>query len=167
VGPESDEMSFGAKNKALISKGVIVYQFDRGTSKEAIDFTLKAIGKAHLQVRKEKARSFFNKAYFDLQGSERSFIDKIVPIRVMKLKSKNTSGLSMKIKVTKDGIFFNGKLCSIDQLPNRMNLFLKNNPNAKVQLNSKKDIDKEILTVLIKQLRLAGISIFDYSVEKS
>lgn len=167
VGPESDEMSFGGKNKAQISKGVIVYQFDRGTSKEAIDFTLKAIGKAHLQVRKEKARSFFDKAYFDLKGSERSFIDKIVPIRIMKRPDKNISRLSMRIRVTHAGILFNEKLCPLDQLAGRIKPFLKKNPNAKVQLSSKKDIKTEILTDLIKQLRLTGISTFDYLVEKS
>uniref|UniRef100_UPI003565B78C M56 family metallopeptidase n=1 Tax=Ancylomarina sp. TaxID=1970196 RepID=UPI003565B78C len=123
VGPEVTEMSFGGKNKAQISKGVVVYGFDKGTSKEALDFTLKAIGKAHLQVRKEKAIIFFNKNYFELKGSERSFIDKIVPIRILKLQSKNTSGLSMNLKVTKEGIFFNDELCPLDQLADRMKPF--------------------------------------------
>ncbi|MGZ2370983.1 M56 family metallopeptidase [Ancylomarina sp. YFZ004] len=167
TGPEVKEMSFGGKNKAQISKGVVVYEFDKGTSKGALDFTMKAIGKAHLQVRKEKAINFFNKAYFDLKGSERSFIDKIVPIRVMKLPSHNTSGLSMNLKVTKDGIFFNDELCPLDQLADRMKLFFKKNPKAVVQLSAKKDIKKEIMTVLIKQLRLSGVSTLTYLVEKS
>lgn len=260
VGPESKEESFNNKTKAQISKGVIVYHFDKGTSKSAVDYTLKAIGKAHLQIRKEKAQSLLGKAYFDLQGSERSFIDKIVPIKiasptpkntgnssnvpkrvsqvasqnasnspigiqvtnagiflngkacdinllaeklkpiitknpnsvvslkadketkmgiiddvkvqirlagVKKLNYQNRSGLTMNLKVTKDEIFLNDKLCPLDQLADRMNLFLKKNPKAVVQLSAKKDIKKEILTVVIKQLRLAGNSTLTYLVEKS
>jgi len=163
VGPESDEMSFGAKNKALISKGVIVYQFDRGTSKEAIDFTLKAIGKAHLQVRKEKARSFFNKAYFDLQGSERSFIDKIVPIRIMKRPDKNISRLSMRIRVTHDGIFFNDKLCPMDQLALKLKPYLEKNPNAVVNLKADREIKMGIITDVKAELSKAKVKKLNYS----
>lgn len=163
VGPEAEEMSFGGKNKAQISKGVIVYTFDKATSKAAIDYTLKAIGKAHLQVRKGKAISFFNKAYFDLKGSERSFIDKIVPIRIVKLKSKNTSGLSMNLKVTKDGIFFNDKLCPLDQLALRIKPVVKKNPNATLEMMVDGKLEMGIVDDVKKQLTLAGVNKFNYS----
>jgi hypothetical protein len=167
TGPEVKEMSFGGKNKAQISKGVVVYEFDKGTSKGALDFTMKAIGKAHLQVRKEKAISFFNKAYFNLKGSERSFIDKIVPIRVMKLPSHNTSGLIMNLKVTKNGIFFNNKICPLDQLANRIKPFMKKNPNATLEMMVDGKLEMGIVDDVKKQFMLAGVRKLIYSVGKS
>lgn len=75
-------MNLNGEQQALISKGVISFMYDRGTKKSDFDFTLKVIGKAYLQVRKEKAQSLFGKAYFQLDKTERSHIDRIVPIRV-------------------------------------------------------------------------------------
>ncbi len=260
VGPEMKRMNLNDEQQALISKGAISFQYDRGTKKSDFNFTLKALGKAHLQVRKEKAQILFKKDYFQLDKNERSHIDKIIPIRissptpkntgnssnvpkrvsqassqkasnspiviqvtnkdiflngkactinqlaeklnpimtknpnsvvslkadketkmgiiddvkvqmrlagVRKLNYQNRSGLSMNIKVTKDEIFFNDKLCPHDQLADRMKRFLKKNPNATVQISSGKNIKTGILTDLIKQLRLSGVSTLTYLVEKS
>ena len=86
---------------------------------------------------------------------------------VRKLNYQDRSGLTMNIKITKDEIFFNDKLCPHDQLADRMKRFLKKNPNATVQLSSGKNIKTGILTDLIKQLRLSGVSTVNYLVEKS
>jgi len=161
TGPEGQEMSFGG-NKTQINKGVIVCGFDKGTSKEGLNFTMKAIGKAYLQVREEKAKTFFNKTYFDLKGSERSFIDKIVPIRIAKLKSQSTAGLTMNLKVTGDKIFFDDKPCPLDQLADRIKPFLKKNPNAFVYLNAQ-DLTLELVDDVLEQFIKVGVRNIHYS----
>ncbi|MCZ4695536.1 hypothetical protein DWB61_11505 [Ancylomarina euxinus] len=260
VGPEMQKVNLNDEQQALISKGVISFMYDRGTKKSDFDFTLKALGKAYLKVRKEKAQALFNRDYFQLDKTERSHIDNIVPIRVSVPPSKNTGNSSnipervpqvssqkasnsiiyiqitnesiflngkacpinqlgeklkpildknpnsvvslkadkntkmgiitdvkvelrkasvkklnystsaaqtIKLNVTKDGISFNNKLCTMDQLALKLKPYLEKNPNATVQFSSRKDIKQGILNDLIKQLRLAGVSTITYLVEES
>lgn len=66
----------------MVSKGVIMYLHDRGTSKSKVEFTIRIIGKAFLYVRKEKSQERFNKDYFSLNKTQRLEIDEMIPIQV-------------------------------------------------------------------------------------
>jgi len=80
--PEVTEVELSNGKKAMVSKGVIMYLHDRGTSKSEVESTIRIIGKAFLYVRKEKSKERFNKDYFSLNKTERLEIDEMIPIQV-------------------------------------------------------------------------------------
>lgn len=181
IGPEMKKMSLNGEQQALISKGVISFMYDRGTKKSDFDFTLKVIGKAYLQVRKEKAQSLFGKAYFQLDKTERSHIDRIVPIRVSSPSPKNTGKLSnipqrvsqassqkdsnsqILIRITNKSISLNGKACAINELAERLKPILAKNPNSVVNLKADKEIKMGIITDVKTELRKACVKKLNYS----
>ena len=185
VGPEVSETRLPSGNKTQISKGVISYQYDRGTTKSGFEFTLKALGRAHLKVRKEKAQALFGKAYFQLDKTERSQIDRIVPIRISTPPSRNTgnssnvpkrvsqassqkdSSSSIAIQVTNDGVFLNDKACDINQLAEKLKPILDKNPNSVVNLKANKETKMGIITDVKEQLRKAHALKLNYSTSKS
>ena len=185
VGPEMKKVNLSGEQQALISKGVISFMYDRGTKKSDLDFTLKALGQAHLKVRKEKAQTLFNKAYFQLGKIERSHIDRMIPIRVSVPPSKNTlnlpdepnrisspssnkaSNASIVIQVTNEGVFLNGKACPIDQLAEKLKPILAKNPNSLVSLKAARETKMGIITDVKEQMRLASVKKLNYSTLES
>ena len=60
-GPESIEKEIPVVGKMKVSKGIITYRHDLASSNEMVNFTLRSIGEACLEVRKEKAQNLFGK----------------------------------------------------------------------------------------------------------
>lgn len=79
-GPESIEKEIPVIGKMKVSKGVITYRHDLASSGEMVNFTLRSIGEACLEVRKEKAQSLFGKDYFDLDEEKQSAINEAIPV---------------------------------------------------------------------------------------
>ena len=79
-GPDYQEKEIPFVGKMKVSKGMIVYKHDLASSKERIDFTLRNIGEACLEVRKEKAQILFGKDYFDLDDEKQQVVNEVVPI---------------------------------------------------------------------------------------
>jgi len=79
-GPESIEKEIPVVGKMKVSKGIITYRHDLASSNEMVNFTLRSIGEACLEVRKEKAQNLFGKDYFDLDEEKQSAINKAIPV---------------------------------------------------------------------------------------
>jgi len=79
-GPEYIEKEIPFIGKMKISKGIITYRHDLASSNEMVNFTLRSIGEACLEVRKEKAQSLFGKDYFDLDEEKQSTINEVIPL---------------------------------------------------------------------------------------
>ena len=79
-GPEYIEKEIPFIGKMKISKGIIIYRHDLASSNEMVNFTLRSIGEACLEVRKEKAQSLFGKDYFDLDEEKQSAINHAIPV---------------------------------------------------------------------------------------
>jgi len=79
-GPEYIEKKIPFIGKMKISKGIITYRHDLASSNEMVNFTLRSIGEACLEVRKEKAQSLFGKDYFDLDEEKQSAINEAIPV---------------------------------------------------------------------------------------
>ncbi len=61
---------------------IVSYVHDIGTPKGKIGEAMRAIGKAYLELRDEKAKKFFGSPFFSLNGQQKQEIEQIVPIRV-------------------------------------------------------------------------------------
>ncbi len=79
-GPEYIENEIPVIGKMKVSKGIITYRHDLASSNEMVNFTLRSIGEACLEVRKEKAQSLFGKDYFDLDEEKQSAINEAIPV---------------------------------------------------------------------------------------
>jgi hypothetical protein len=79
-GPDYINKDIPVIGKLKVSKGIIKYKHDLASSNEMVDFTLRIIGEACLEVRKEKAQSLFGKDYFALDEEEQSAINNAIPV---------------------------------------------------------------------------------------
>lgn len=79
-GPDYMETKIPGIGKMKVSKGMIVYKHDLASSKEMVNYTLRSIGEACLEVRKEKAQILFAKDYFDLKEEQQLAVNMAVPI---------------------------------------------------------------------------------------
>jgi hypothetical protein len=79
-GPDYIEKEIPFIGKMKVSKGIITYRHDLASSNEMVNFTLRSIGEACLEVRKEKAQSLFGKDYFDLDEEKQSAINEAIPV---------------------------------------------------------------------------------------
>ena len=79
-GPNYIEKEIPFIGKMKVSKGIITYRHDLASSNEMVNFTLRSIGEACLEVRKEKAQSLFGKDYFDLDEEKQSAINEAIPV---------------------------------------------------------------------------------------
>ena len=79
-GPDYIEKEIPVIGKMKVSKGIITYRHDLASSNEMVNYTLRIIGEACLEVRKEKAQSLFGKDYFDLDEEKQSAINKAFPV---------------------------------------------------------------------------------------
>ncbi len=78
--PDYVEREFPNVGEVRISQGVIRYIFDRGSSLGAINYTMRSIGEAFLEVRQGKAEKLFGEDYFHLTENNRKVINTIVPL---------------------------------------------------------------------------------------
>jgi len=79
-GPDYAEKEIPFIGKMKVSKGVISYKHDLASSKEMVNFTLRAIGEACFEVRNDKAQVLFGKDYFDLETEKQEAVDSAVPV---------------------------------------------------------------------------------------
>jgi hypothetical protein len=79
-GPDYAEKEIPFIGKMKVSKGVISYKHDLASSKEMVNFTLRAIGEACFEVRNDKAQVLFGKDYFDLEKEKQEAVDSAVPV---------------------------------------------------------------------------------------
>lgn len=79
-GPDCIEKKIPIIGKMKVSKGIITYRHDLASSNEMANYTLRSIGEACLEVRKEKAQSLFGKDYFDLDEEKQSAINEAIPV---------------------------------------------------------------------------------------
>ncbi len=79
-GPDYVEQEIPFLGKMKVSRGSISYQHDLNSSDEMINFTLRAIGEACLEVRNNKAQILFGKDYFDLDDEKLNAVNSAVPI---------------------------------------------------------------------------------------
>ena len=79
-GPEYIEKEIPVIGKMKVSKGIIKYKHDLTSSSEMVNYTLRSIGEACLEVRKEKAQSLFGKDYFDLDKEKQLAINEAIPV---------------------------------------------------------------------------------------
>ncbi len=74
---------------ALVSKGVISLQNDRGTSYETYIQVQNELTRAYSEVRSEKSQTTFNKPYKDLSKEERDIVHMLVPTRISEAEPRN------------------------------------------------------------------------------
>ncbi|MCY1721510.1 gliding motility-associated C-terminal domain-containing protein [Prolixibacteraceae bacterium Z1-6] len=79
-GPDYEVKEIPFVGKMKVAKGIILYQHDLASSKEKVNHTLRSIGEACLEVRKEKAQLLFGKNYFDLDDEKQAAVDMAVPV---------------------------------------------------------------------------------------
>jgi len=79
-GPDFVEKDIPFVGKMKVSKGSIVYQNDFQSSVEMVNYTLRAIGEACLEVRNNKAQILFGKDYLDLDEGKLEAVNEAVPV---------------------------------------------------------------------------------------
>jgi len=148
-----------------VSQGVIAFQHDLESSKEAINSTLKSIGEAFLEARQQKAKEFFNESYFSLSTEKREAIDLAVPVwfSVEKPKTVKKTATSpppppkFLLKLYNDKVTFGGKEIAMNEVSVKAKEFrLKYGENAVVSVNIENNVNSERIQQLKEELRKAG-----------
>ncbi|WP_303923517.1 gliding motility-associated C-terminal domain-containing protein [Draconibacterium sediminis] len=88
-GPDFIESEIPGIGTVKVSEGWISYRNDIESSGEAINFTLRQIGEAYLEVREAKAFILFGKKYLDLDEEKQKTVNEIIPIRFSYETPKN------------------------------------------------------------------------------
>ncbi len=158
--PEKTEIKLSNGKTARINKGVIIFQYDRGTSKAELEFTFRTIGKAYLKVRKEKSRELFNKNYFSLNKVQRLEIDESVPIRVISPRPMLTRAT---VEIDNGLVSINGISCPVSKLAQRLNEYQKKNKHFKyLVIQTDEDNDPKFIKEVNDQLKLVKIKNIKY-----
>jgi hypothetical protein len=164
-GADFVETEISLIGKVNINQGVIIFQHDLETSKEAINSTLKSIGEAFLEARQQKAKEFFNESYFSLSKEKREAIDLAVPVWFSVEKPKTLKKTAptpppppkFVLKLYKDKVTLWNEVISLDEVSTRANEYIKKvDKNAIIRIEAEKDISEERKNELKEELRKAG-----------
>jgi biopolymer transport protein ExbD len=162
-GPDFVETEISLIGKVKVNQGVIAYQHDLESSKEAINSTLKSIGEAFLEARQQKAKEFFNESYFSLSTEKREAVDLAVPvwfsIEKPKIVKKTASPPPPKfvLKLYHEKVTLWNEVISMDEVSTRANEYIKKvDKNAIIRIEAEKDISEERKNELKEELRKAG-----------
>jgi biopolymer transport protein ExbD len=163
-GPDFVETEISLIGKVKVNQGAIVFHHDLGSSKEAINSTLKSIGEAFLEVRQQKAKEFFNESYFSLSTKKREAIDLTVPVWFSIPKPKTVKKTAppppppkFVLKLYQDKVTLWDEVISMDELSIKAKEFIeKADKNAIVRIEADKDISEERKNQLKEELRKAG-----------
>jgi hypothetical protein len=79
-GPDYINKEIPQIGKAKVSNGMISYMHDLASSKEMINYTLRAIGESCIEIRNEKSQLLFGKEFFDLDEEKQKAVEFAVPI---------------------------------------------------------------------------------------
>jgi len=162
--PEIISSKLSNGTAALINQIAISYQVDRGTPKESVAHSMKAIGKAYLEVRSERAQEIFKKDYFDLSEAQKLEIDERVPVRMAPFTAITPSKSAIQLIVSSEGIFINKKICPIDKISERVKVLMQNNGKTVAEIRVlDSPLKKEKVEKIKNQLLSAGIKRINYS----
>ena len=127
-GPDFVETEISLIGKVKVNHGVIAFQHDLESSKEAINSTLKIIGEAFLEARQQKSKEFFNESYFSLSKEKREAIDLAVPVwfSVEKPKTVKKSATSPSPKVITDSMAHPDKNSNLQKTVHVLQIILTN-----------------------------------------
>ena len=89
--PEKEEIDIEGVGKAMVSKGVISLQNDRGTSYEAYIAVQNELVKAVNELRDAWAMSNFGKPYLSLDEDKQGIVRKAVPQNISEAEPKDVS----------------------------------------------------------------------------
>ncbi len=89
--PEKEEIEIDGFGKAMVSKGVISLQNDRGTSSEAYIAVQNELVKAVNELRDAWSMSNFGKPYASLDEDKQAIVRKAVPQNISEAEPKDVS----------------------------------------------------------------------------
>ena len=89
--PEKEEIDIEGFGKAMVSKGVISFQNDRGTSYEAYIAVQNELVKAVNELRDAWAMNNFGKPYLSLDEEKQGIVRKAVPQNISEAEPKDVS----------------------------------------------------------------------------
>ena len=90
--PEKEEIEIEGFGKAMVSKGVISLQNDRGTSYEAYIAVQNELVKAVNELRDAWSMENFGKTYASLDEDKQAIVRKAVPQNISEAEPKDISG---------------------------------------------------------------------------
>ena len=151
--------------KMIVSKGFISFRHDLDSSEETINFTLRSIGEACLEVRKEKAQILFGDDYFALSDEKQQAVNMAIPVwflyedpKTMKPPppppSKKESE-SIRVHLNKNKLNFKDKFCNVEDLKFMVDSHIKENPDIEVVelvLHQPDALSKEIVAKVKREL---------------
>ncbi len=181
-GPDYEVKEIPFVGKMEVAKGTILYLHDLASSKEKVNHTLRSIGEACLEVRKEKAQILFGKDYFDLDEEKQAAVDVAVPVwfkyelpKVVKKQDKlsfkeeqkraqldrdlaKAEAVNQKkviVHLNQNKLNFNGKFCKLENLKAEVEKYIENNPETKtveLVLHQPAELSEEITEKVKKEL---------------
>ena len=89
--PEKEEIEIEGFGKAMVSKGVISFQNDRGTSYEAYIAVQNELVKAVNELRDALSMENFGKTYASLDEDKQAIVRKAVPQNISEAEPKDVS----------------------------------------------------------------------------
>jgi biopolymer transport protein ExbD len=163
-GPDFVETEISLIGKVKVNQGVIAYQHDLKSSKEAINSTLKSIGEAFLEARQQKSKEFFNESYFSLSIEKREAIDLAVPVwfsvekpKMVKKTASPPPPPKFVLKLYQEKVTLWNEVISMDEVSTRANEYIKKvDKNAIIRIEAEKDISEERKNQIKEELRKAG-----------
>jgi hypothetical protein len=90
--PEKEEIEIEGFGKAMVSKGVISLQNDRGTSYEAYIMVQNELTRAFNEVRNELSKEKYGMEFTDLGEAARKSITDAVPLKISEAEPRNVGG---------------------------------------------------------------------------
>ncbi len=170
-GPDFVEKNIPGIGKHQVSKGMIHFLYDNGSSKEAIDYTLRSAGEACLEVRNQKSRKIFNKNYFELDDEQQEAINQAIPAWLYLPKPKKAGPPpppppppKFLVKLYKDKITIFDDEVSIQELYSRANEFSEKSKGSYIaKLFVYEDVPEERIAKVKDELRKAKIKRINYS----
>ena len=94
--PEKEEKDIEGFGKAMVSKGVISLQNDRGTSYQAYIAVQNELVKAVNELRDEFSRAHFGTGYFKLDEDKQKIVREAVPQQISEAEPKDVGKHSRK-----------------------------------------------------------------------
>lgn len=91
--PESEVTEIDLIGNYPVSKGVVSLQNDRGTSYNTYIMVQNELTRAFNEVRDELSNRKFGKKYSELDESQRSAIQKAVPLKISEAEPRNIGGV--------------------------------------------------------------------------
>jgi len=127
-GPDFVETEISLIGKVKVNQGIIAFQHDLESSKEAINSTLKSIGEAFLEARQQKAKEFFNESYFSMSTEKREAVDLVVPVwfSIEKPKTIKKTAPSPSPKVITDSLAHPDKNSNLQKTVHVLQIILTN-----------------------------------------